>query len=76
MMNLPSICPLDTAGGPISSTIIAVGPPALVAVAVLLGVSALVVVGAALRARRARRPKTATPVAGLVPSYLTSRLPR
>jgi hypothetical protein len=75
MMNLPSICPLDTAGGPISSTIIAIGAPALVAVAVLLGVSAVVVVGAALRARSAR-PKTATPSPGLVPSYGTSRLPR
>jgi hypothetical protein len=76
MMNLPSICPLDTAGGPISSTIIAVGAPALVAVVVLLGVFAVVVVGVALRARSARRPKTATPAPGLVPSYGTSRLPR
>jgi hypothetical protein len=55
MMNFPPFGPLPTAGAPLASTIVVVGAPVMMVLAVALGVLAGVLCVAALRGRRARR---------------------
>ncbi len=61
MFNLPPFGPLDTAGAPIASTIVVVGTPFVMAAAMMLGIVVVLLAAVLLRARRARRPVTASP---------------
>jgi len=63
MMNLPPLGPLATAGAPVQSTIVVIGPPALVVAALAIGLLAGVLCVAALRGRRASRRVAASPPA-------------
>jgi hypothetical protein len=71
MMNLPPLGPLATSGAPLSSTIVTIGAPAVMAAALVLGL--LVVLGVViLWARRDGRRTAArarTPVPNVVMLY-------
>jgi len=68
MINLPPLDPLATAGAPLASTIVVVGAPFVVFVALMVGVLGAVLGIAVARARPRRRrlradsPRRALPV--------------
>jgi hypothetical protein len=61
MMNLPPLDPLATAGAPLASTIVVIGVPLVLAVALVSGLLLLILCAAVLRGRTAHRRAPARP---------------
>jgi hypothetical protein len=66
MMNLP-VAPMATAGAPVASTIVVVGAPLVFAVALGLGVLAVLLCVDALRAEARRERRTANIAPAVMP---------
>jgi hypothetical protein len=68
MMNLPPLGPLATAGAPLSSTILTIGAPAVMAAALVLGL--LAVLGVVLLCARHDGRRTAARARTSVPNVV------
>jgi hypothetical protein len=66
MMNLPPLDPLATAGAPLASTIVVIGAPLVVAVALVSGLFAVLLCAGALRAWTTHRRALARPRPAIV----------